>query len=148
MLAQGGGQQPFRTQLGLYRQSSSGFTKSLDAGDVIQLGEELMLRAQVSGGGGWNHSRLTDVALQRVGQNGEILNSASLVHSNGCINPAMRSVCSVPPTFEPPLGHRFGFHAVLFQGMKSGDEMLMTVRMVGCVDQRDCLSVSMLKLYS
>ncbi|XP_031619442.1 uncharacterized protein LOC116338376 [Contarinia nasturtii] len=26
----------------------------------------------------------------------------------------------------------------MFQGMKSGDEMIMTVRIIGCIDQRDC----------
>lgn len=42
------------------------------------------------------------------------------------------------PVFEPPLGYRFGFRAVMFQGMKSGDEMVMTVRIIGCMDHHDC----------
>lgn len=50
----------------------------------------------------------------------------------------MRSICPYPPVFEPPLGHRFGFRAVMFQGMKSGDEMIMNVKIVGCIDQNDC----------
>lgn len=96
---------------------------------------------------GWNHSRVSDVSLQRVGPNGEILNSATLIKSNGCINPQMQSICSVPPVFEPPLGHRFGFRVVMFQGMKSGDEMVMTVRIIGCMDHHDChLVKSLLQL--
>ncbi|XP_031620390.1 uncharacterized protein LOC116338947, partial [Contarinia nasturtii] len=118
VFAHGGTKQHLRTQLGLYRQSGSGFTKSLDAGGFVQLGEELMLRAQVKAGDGWNGSRVADVSLQRRGSSGEILNSVALIKSNGCINPQMQSVCSVPPVFEPPLGYRFGFRAVMFQGMK------------------------------
>lgn len=91
---------------------------------------------------GWNHSRVSDVSLQRVGPNGEVLNSATLIKSNGCINPQMHSICSHPPVFEPPLGHRLSFRAVMFQGMKSGDEMMMTVRIVGCMDHHDCHFVS------
>lgn len=50
----------------------------------------------------------------------------------------MQSVCSLPPVFEPPLGYRFGFRAVMFQGMKSGDEMMMNIRIIGCLDHHDC----------
>lgn len=50
MFAHGGGKQQLRTQIGLYRQSGSGFTKSLETGGFVQLGEELMLRAQVKNG--------------------------------------------------------------------------------------------------
>lgn len=91
---------------------------------------------------GWNHSRVSDVTLQRIGSNGEVLNTAQLIKSNGCVNPSMQSICPLPPVFEPPLGYRFGFRAVMFQGMKNGDEMQMSVRIVGCVDSRDCLLVN------
>lgn len=50
----------------------------------------------------------------------------------------MQSICPLPPVFEPPLGYRLGFRAVMFQGMKNGDEIQMSVRIVGCVDSRDC----------
>lgn len=54
----------------------------------------------------------------------------------------MRSISPLPPTFEPPLGHRFGFRAVMFQGMKSGDEMIMSVKIAACIDQSDCFVVN------
>lgn len=85
---------------------------------------------------------MSDVSLQRLAPTGEVLNSAMLVTTSGCVNPTMRSICPYPPVFEPPLGYRFGFRAVMFQGMKSGDEMVMSVRILGCIDQRDCLIVS------
>lgn len=54
VLAQGGAQQPFRTHLELFRHSpgSNDFVRMLDAGAVVLLGEELMLRAQVKSGDG------------------------------------------------------------------------------------------------
>lgn len=101
-----------------------------------------MLRAQVKSGDGWNHSRVSDVSLQRLSPSGEILNSATLIRSDGCVNPTMRTICPFEPVFEPPLGYRIGFRAVMFQGMRSGDEMIMTVRIVGCIDSHDCAIVS------
>lgn len=100
-----------------------------------------MLRVHVKTGDGWNHSRIADVALQRLGPYGEVLNSALLVTSNGCVHPSMLSICPLPPVFEPPLGHSLRFRAVMFQEMKSGDEMAINVRVVGCIDQSDCSMV-------
>ena len=79
--------------------------------------------------------------LQRLGSNGQILNSANLIASNGCVNPTMKAICSAPPVFEPPLGHRLKFRAVMFQGMKSGDEMFMSVKVIGCIHSIDCFVV-------
>lgn len=79
--------------------------------------------------------------MQKAGENGQILSSALLISSNGCVNPVMKTICALPPVFEPPLSYRLGFRAVLFQGMKSGDQMQMSVRMIGCVDPKDCALV-------
>lgn len=137
-LAQGGGDSKFRIQVGLFRRSGDSFTRPLDANGVVQLGEDLMLRMQTRRGDGWNYTKITDITMQRVGAAGEILNTANLVSNNGCINPAMKSVCTVPPQYEPPLGQKFGFRAVMFQGMKSGDEVVMSIRIMGCLSEKDC----------
>lgn len=137
-LAQGGGEAKFRTQIGLFRRSGDSFTRSLELNGIVQLGEELMLRMQARPGDGWNFTKVSDITMQRIGGNGEVLNAISLVTTPGCINPAMRSICPVAPVFEPPLGHRFGFKAIMFQGMKSGDEVVMSVRIQGCVHRNDC----------
>lgn len=50
----------------------------------------------------------------------------------------MRSICPQDPIFEQPLGYRFGFKAFMFQGMNSGDEMVMNVKLNGCLYRRDC----------
>lgn len=50
--ANGGSQLPFRTQMGIYRQGNNGFSRNLEPGGVVLLGEELMLRAHVKFGDG------------------------------------------------------------------------------------------------
>jgi hypothetical protein len=87
---------------------------------------------------------MSDVVLQRMTSAGELVNSAILVTSNGCLNPTMKSICPLPPSFEAPLGFRLGFRAVMFQGMRSGDEMVMKVRIAGCINRQDCFTVSLL----
>lgn len=52
VFAHGGSSQQLRTHLGLYRHSGSGFSRNLGSGATVQLGEELMLRAQVKAGDG------------------------------------------------------------------------------------------------
>lgn len=53
VVAQGGGNQQFRSQVGLFRKTDeNGFSQALTTGSVVQLGEELMLRAQVRAGDG------------------------------------------------------------------------------------------------
>ncbi|XP_052888491.1 uncharacterized protein LOC128296994 [Anopheles moucheti] len=139
----GGSQRPFRSQLGIFRRTNGGgggaFTRALQPGGAVMLGEELMLRTQVSAGDGWNFTRLSEVVMQRLSPTGTVLNSASLVNTNGCLNPLMRAISPVAPVFEAPLGYRLGFRAAMFQGMRSGDEMVLRVRIVGCVDRRECL---------
>ncbi|XP_053659869.1 uncharacterized protein LOC128708914 [Anopheles marshallii] len=137
----GGSQRPFRSQLGIFRRTNGGgsFTRALQPGGAVMLGEELMLRTQVSAGDGWNFTRLSEVVMQRLSPTGTVLNSASLVNANGCLNPLMRAISPVAPVFEAPLGYRLGFRAAMFQGMRSGDEMVLRVRIVGCVDRRECL---------
>lgn len=76
--------------------------------------------------------------MQRVTPSGKVLNAANLVSADGCVNPSMASICPNPPVFEPPFGHRVAFRAVMFQGMRSGDEMVMSVRVVACIDPADC----------
>lgn len=106
--------------------------------EPVQLGEELILRAHVLGGDGWNFTKLTDVSLQRISPSGEILNSANLITTHGCLNPSMKGICSQPPSFDAPLGHKLYFKAVMFQGMHSGDELVLSMRITGCLEPQDC----------
>lgn len=76
--------------------------------------------------------------MQRISPTGELLNNVALITSRGCINPSMQSVCTQPPSYDPPLGHRLTFKAVMFQGMHSGDELVLSMRITGCLEARDC----------
>ncbi|XP_054737888.1 uncharacterized protein LOC129244296 [Anastrepha obliqua] len=136
--AHGGTQLPFRTHVELLRRTAKGFTRQLDAHSAVLLGEELLLRAHVIAGDGWNYTKLTDVNVQRVSPTGELLNNVALITSRGCINPSMQSVCTQPPSFDPPLGHRLAFKAVMVQGMRSGDELIISMRITGCLEAHDC----------
>ncbi|XP_011197939.2 uncharacterized protein LOC105222350 [Bactrocera dorsalis] len=136
--ALGGTQLPFRTHVELFRRTAKGFTRHLDTHSAVLLGEELLLRAHVIAGDGWNYTKLTDVHVQRISPTGELLNNVALVTTRGCINPSMQSVCTQPPSYDPPLGHRLIFKAVMFQGMRSGDELVLSMRITGCLEERDC----------
>ncbi|XP_067626759.1 uncharacterized protein [Eurosta solidaginis] len=136
--AHGGTQLPLRTHVELLRRTANGFTRQLDAHSAVLLGEELLLRAHVIAGDGWNYTKLTDVHVQRIAPTGELLNNVALITSHGCLNPSMQSVCSQMPSYDPPLGHRLAFKAVMFQGMRSGDELVLSMRLTACLEEHDC----------
>ncbi|KAH8398212.1 hypothetical protein KR222_002869 [Zaprionus bogoriensis] len=136
--AHGGNQIPFRTHVELLTRRPDGLMHQLGNGSEVQLGEELMLRAHVLTGDEWNFTKISDVQLQRISSTGEVMHSAQLITSRGCLNPAMQSICALAPLAEPPLGQRLLFRAVMFPGMHSGDVLLMSVRITGCLEREDC----------
>lgn len=54
------------------------------------------------------------------------------------MNTLMKNVCPLEPVLDSPLGYRFGFKAFMFQGMKSGDDVVMNVKLSGCIFKQDC----------
>ncbi|XP_017049533.2 LOW QUALITY PROTEIN: uncharacterized protein LOC108093773 [Drosophila ficusphila] len=136
--AHGGNQNAFRTHVELLRKGSTGYTRHLESNGAVQLGEELLLRAHVLAGDGWNYTKLSDVQLQRISTGGEILNNVQLISSRGCLNPAMQAICGHAPILEPPLGQRLHFKAVMFPGMRSGDVLVISMRITGCLEREDC----------
>ncbi|EDV37368.2 uncharacterized protein Dana_GF13410 [Drosophila ananassae] len=136
--AHGGNQNPFRTHVELLRKGSTGYTRHLESNGAVQLGEELLLRAHVLAGDGWNYTKLSDVQLQRIGSGGEVINNVQLVSSRGCLNPAMQAICAHAPILEPPLGQRLHFKAVMFPGMRSGEVLVISMRITGCLEHEDC----------
>lgn len=65
-----------------------------------------------------------------------------LLDSLGCRIPTMKSVCPEQPRQIGPLVTTFPFRAFMFQGANSGDEMILSVRMIGCLLYEDCFQVS------
>ncbi|XP_055691612.1 uncharacterized protein LOC129794782 [Lutzomyia longipalpis] len=138
---EGGTQQPFRSQIALFRRHSDGtFTEPLAQGAEVFLGEDLMLRAQVKPQDGWNLTGMSDIFLARTSKSGEVLNSAILVTREGCVNPTMRAICPEEPSFDPPLGQKFLFKAATFPEMLPDEEIVLNVRVFGCLNRLDCVS--------
>lgn len=50
----------------------------------------------------------------------------------------MKGICTQTPTFDAPLGYKLPFKAVMFQGMRSGEELIMSMRITGCLEHQDC----------
>uniref|UniRef100_A0A1B0AFH3 ZP domain-containing protein n=1 Tax=Glossina pallidipes TaxID=7398 RepID=A0A1B0AFH3_GLOPL len=135
--ARGGKQNNLRTRLELLRKTSEGYTQHVNSERIVQLGEELLLRAHVLPGDGWNYAKLTDIIFQRISPDGDLLQEAVLITSEGCLNPFMLSVCQ-GIVFEAPLAYKLPFKAFMFQGMSSGDELIVSVRISGCLYPQDC----------
>lgn len=64
-----------------------------------------------------------------------------LVDNQGCRIPAMRVVCPEQPRQLNNLVTTFPFRAFMFQGSNSGDEMVLSVKMIGCMQYEDCYQV-------
>uniref|UniRef100_A0A1A9X5H8 ZP domain-containing protein n=1 Tax=Glossina brevipalpis TaxID=37001 RepID=A0A1A9X5H8_9MUSC len=135
--ARGGKQNNLRTHIELLRKLSEDYTQHLNSERIVQLGEDLLLRAHVLPGDGWNYAKLTDIIFQRISPDGNVLQEVVLITSEGCLNPIMLSVCQ-GIIFEGPLAYKLPFKAFMFQGMSSGDELIMSIRITGCLYSKDC----------
>lgn len=84
-----------------------------------------------------------DVIMRRLLPQGRLSQeSATIIDSLGCRVAAMKSVCPEQPRQLDPLTTTLTFRAFMFQGSNSGDEMVLSVRMYGCLQQEDCVKVS------
>lgn len=68
-------------------------------------------------------------------------NAVTLVDSLGCRVTAMKNICPEQPRLSTPLITTMPFRAFMFQGSQSGDEMVLSVRMLGCLNYEDCYQV-------
>ena len=95
---------------------------------------------------GWNFAQLTDVVVHRV-RNGEPMtderNTARLVYSDGCRNPAYRVLAPFNPWRDGSNGliNNFDFRVFMFQSMESGDAIMITAKVMACVEETDCAPV-------
>ena len=95
---------------------------------------------------GWNFAQLTDVVVHRV-RNGEPMtderNTARLVYSDGCRNPAYRVLAPFNPWRDGSNGliNNFDFRVFMFQSMESGDAIMITAKVMACVEEEDCAPV-------
>ena len=68
--------------------------------------------------------------------------AVKLVYSDGCRDPAYRTLAPTQPWTEDqnPLVNNFDFRVFMFQEMQSGDSIIITAKVVACVEEEDCRS--------
>ncbi len=82
-------------------------------------------------------------------QNGHALegekNTAELVFSNGCRNPAYGPLAPFNPWRDANNGliNNFDFRVFMFQEMLSGDSIMISAKVTACVEEIDCAPVSL-----
>ena len=106
-----------------------------------------MSRNSTSVFSGWSYAKITDVIVHRV-HDGQALNdqknTAELVFSNGCRNPAYQPLAPYNPWRDPGNGliNNFDFRVFMFQEMLNGDSIMISAKVVACVEEIDCAPVS------
>lgn len=71
-------------------------------------------------------------------------NTAELVYSDGCRNSAYRALAPFNPWRDAanPLINNFDFRVFMFQEMVNGDSIVITAKVIACVEEIDCSPVS------
>ncbi|CAL4137529.1 unnamed protein product [Meganyctiphanes norvegica] len=139
-----GGKQEFQCEIGLFAKlkGTDMFTKRVMEDDELELGEEVQLRSIVRPGDGWEFSMLKEIVIQKMGGDRErsTLNTAVLVFSDGCRNPEYKVVAKNHPQRDQrnTLINNFIFRIFMFQDMLPGDSLMVSAKVVGCVDEEDC----------
>jgi len=68
--------------------------------------------------------------------------AVKLVYADGCRDPAYRTLAPTQPWTEElnPLVNNFDFRVFMFEEMQSGDSIIITAKVVACVEKEDCRS--------
>ena len=80
--------------------------------------------------------------------NGKALNgesdTAKIVMPNGCRNPSYKALAIRNPSRDAsnPLINNFDFRVFMFQSMSSGDSIMISAKVIACVEETDCAPVS------
>ncbi|XP_031782250.1 uncharacterized protein LOC103317629 [Nasonia vitripennis] len=146
-VAAGGHKSAFETDIALYRKSFGAgsaeqqvFDAKIESGGTLLLGEEILLRAAVREGDGWKYSKISEVTVHFVEkrQRKKIMNSLWILDSEGCLNPQVREICSGEQYRVSPLESYLLFKAFMFESMQESDEMVLSVKVIGCLSGEDC----------
>ncbi|XP_066594841.1 uncharacterized protein [Prorops nasuta] len=140
----GGSRNTFDTDVALFRKTYSSenvFDTKIEPGGTVVLGEEVLLRVVVKEGDGWRYSRISDVNVHFVEKQArkKIMNSLWILDSNGCLNPDVRDICSREQYKHSSLKTYLIFQAFMFENMRESDEMVLSVKVTGCLDGADCI---------
>ncbi|KAK9888717.1 hypothetical protein WA026_000944 [Henosepilachna vigintioctopunctata] len=138
-VASGGRQRKLDMKLDLLRKSgrSGEFNEVVQAEMPVFLGEELLLRASVREGGDvWQYMKM-DTVMMRSATTQQFL---TLVDENGCINPTISNICPNKPRHLSPMVIVLPFRAFLFQDSEDAEEMVLSLRIIGCSEPQRLLT--------
>ncbi|XP_015173395.1 PREDICTED: uncharacterized protein LOC107064830 [Polistes dominula] len=140
----GGFQNTLEVDVGLFRKtfhSDKVFDTRIQSGDTLILGEEVLLRVLVRDGNGWKYSRIGEVTVHYIEnkQGKKVMNSLWILDTNGCLNSDIREICSREQYRISPLETYLIFQAFMFENMRENDEMILTVKITGCLEGADCI---------
>ncbi|XP_063995571.1 uncharacterized protein LOC135172947 isoform X2 [Diachasmimorpha longicaudata] len=143
-VATGGHKDSFETEIGLYRKTTGSdqlFDARIPSGGTVILGEEILLRAVVRDGDGWKYSKMSDVTINFIENKRQkkIMNSVWILDSNGCLNPEIREICSREQYKVSNLESYLIFEAFMFDNMSETDELIVNVKITGCLEGSDCI---------
>ncbi|XP_046410190.1 uncharacterized protein LOC124174771 [Neodiprion fabricii] len=142
-VAAGGLKNAFQTDIGLFRKSYNSenvFDVKILPGGTVVLGEEILLRALVRDGDGWKYSRIGEVSVQYIEarQQQRVMNSLWILDAEGCRNPEIPEISPSGQYRVAPLESYLVFQAFMFENMKETDEMVVSVKVMGCLEGEDC----------
>lgn len=95
---------------------------------------------------GWRFAKITDVVVHRV-HDGKAMtgakDTAQLVYSDGCRNPTYKTLAPSNPWRDAGNGliNNFDFRVFMFQEMINGDAIMISAKVMACVEEIDCAPV-------
>lgn len=101
---------------------------------------------------GWRYSRITDVKMYQIDtsntKNPQPKHLIEILNHEGCRNIHLQGIVPNDQAQDTndPLISTLPLRAFAFQGMKSGQQMILTAKIKGCVEANDCESVSTIQI--
>lgn len=83
---------------------------------------------------GWYYARMSSVIIRSTSTQ----RSITLLDENGCRSPNIYWVCPQSPQQVTSLTTELPFRTFLFQGAPPADELLLSVKMLACLNLNDC----------
>lgn len=87
-----------------------------------------------------------DVVMRHLINEGRLSQDfVTIIDPLGCRVPEMKSVCPEQPKQIDQLTTSLIFRAFMFEGTDKGEEMVLSVRMFGCLQEEHCIQVKCFK---
>lgn len=87
---------------------------------------------------GWTSSKIGEVKFQKPSKRNENVKSMTVLDSNGCVDPEVLEICPLDQYKISAMENYLQFESFMFDGMRENDEMWLSVRAIGCLENQDC----------